>query len=78
MPEQRLQAGFVHGFMDAARKATVMDAEQAHLSIEEFMGVLRRRAPWILFCFVLVAGAAFGFSKHETKKYTATASLVQQ
>lgn len=53
-----------------------MDAEQANLSIEQVLGVMRRRAPWILLCFVLVAGAAFGFSKHQTKKYTATASLV--
>ena len=53
-----------------------MDAEQASLSIEQFLGVLRRRAGWILLCFVLVAGAAYGSSKHQTKKYTATASLV--
>jgi succinoglycan biosynthesis transport protein ExoP len=53
-----------------------MDSEQANLSIEQVLGVLRRRAPWILLCFVLVAVAAFGFSKHETKKYTATTSLV--
>ncbi len=53
-----------------------MDSEQANLSIEQVLGVMRRRAPWILFCFVLVTGAAFGVSKHQTKKYTATASLV--
>jgi capsular exopolysaccharide synthesis family protein len=53
-----------------------MDTEQANLSIERVWGVLRRRAPWILLCFVLVAGAAFGFSRQQTKKYTATASLV--
>jgi polysaccharide biosynthesis transport protein len=53
-----------------------MDTEQANLSIEQFLGVLRRRAGWILLCFVLVAVAAYGFSKHQTKKYTATASLV--
>ena len=29
-----------------------------------------------LLCFVLVAGAAYGLSKHQTKKYTATASLI--
>jgi capsular exopolysaccharide synthesis family protein len=40
------------------------------------LGVLRRQAPWILLCCVVAAGAAFGFSKHETKKYTATTSLV--
>ncbi len=53
-----------------------MDTEQTNLSIEQVMGVLRRRAGWILLCFVLVAAAAYGFSKHQTKKYTATASLV--
>ena len=53
-----------------------MDTEQANLSIEQFLGVLRRRAGWILLCFVLAAGAAYGYSKHQTKKYTATASLV--
>lgn len=53
-----------------------MDAEQTNLSIEQVLGVLRRRAPWILLCFVLATGAAYGFSKHQTKKYTATASLV--
>jgi capsular exopolysaccharide synthesis family protein len=53
-----------------------MDVEQANLSIEQFLGVLRRRMGWVLLCVVLVAGAAYGFSKHQTKKYTATASLV--
>ncbi len=53
-----------------------MDNEQTSLSIEQFLGVLRRRALWILLCIVLVAGSAFAFSKQQTKKYTATASLV--
>lgn len=53
-----------------------MDSEQTNLSIEQVLSVMRRRAPWILLCFLLIAGAAFGFSKHQTKKYTATASLV--
>jgi capsular exopolysaccharide synthesis family protein len=53
-----------------------MDTDQANLSIEQLLGVLRRRAPWIALCFVLIAGVAFGLSNHETKKYTATASLV--
>jgi len=53
-----------------------MDTEQTTLGIEQVLGVLRRRAPWIVLCFVLAAGAAYGFSKHQTKKYTATASLV--
>jgi len=53
-----------------------MDAEQTNLGLEQVMGVLRRRAPWIVLCLVLAAAAAYGFSKHQTKKYTATASLV--
>jgi capsular exopolysaccharide synthesis family protein len=53
-----------------------MDIEQPNLSLEQFLGILRRRLPWILLCFVLVTGAAYGFSKHQTKQYTATASLV--
>ena len=53
-----------------------MDSEQANLSIEQVLGVFRRRALWIVVCFVLVAGAAYGFSRHQTKEYTATTSLV--
>lgn len=53
-----------------------METEQTSLSIEQILGVLRRRAPWIVLCFVLVGGSAFAFSKHQTKKYTAMASLV--
>ncbi len=53
-----------------------MEPEQTNRSPEQLLGVLRRRAGWILLCFVLVAAAAYGYSKHQTKKYTATASLV--
>jgi capsular exopolysaccharide synthesis family protein len=53
-----------------------VDTEQTNLSIEQVLGIIRRRAPWIVLCFVLVASAAYGFSKHQTKQYTATASLV--
>jgi polysaccharide biosynthesis transport protein len=53
-----------------------MDTEQTNLSLEQVAGVLRRRAPWILLCFALVTAAAYGFSKHQAKQYTATASLV--
>lgn len=45
------------------------------LSLEQALGVLRRRWPLIVLCVVVVAGAAYAFSKHETKKFTATASL---
>jgi capsular exopolysaccharide synthesis family protein len=53
-----------------------MDSEQTNLGLVQVLGVLRRRVGWILLCFVLVAAAAYGFSKHQTKKYTATASLI--
>jgi capsular exopolysaccharide synthesis family protein len=53
-----------------------MDTEQTNLSIEQVLGVLRRRAPVIVLCFVLIAGLAYGYSKHQAKQYTATASLV--
>jgi capsular exopolysaccharide synthesis family protein len=46
------------------------------LSLEQVLGILRRRLLLIVLCVVVVAGAAYGFSKHETKKYTATASVV--
>lgn len=45
-------------------------------SLEWALGVLRRRALWIVLCFVLVTGAAFALSKQQTKQYTATATLV--
>ncbi|HSZ14196.1 MAG TPA: polysaccharide biosynthesis tyrosine autokinase [Solirubrobacteraceae bacterium] len=45
------------------------------LNLERALRVLLRRAPLILLCAVVAAGAAFGFSKHQTKKYTATAAL---
>ncbi len=45
-------------------------------NLERALSVLRRRAPLILLLVALAAGAAYGLSKHQTKKYTATASLV--
>jgi capsular exopolysaccharide synthesis family protein len=45
-------------------------------NLAQALGALRRRVPLIALCLVVVAGAAYGFSKHQTKKYTATASLV--
>ena len=53
-----------------------MEPEQTNLSFDQVLGILWRRAPWILLCFVLVAGAAFVYSKREPKKYTATAAVV--
>jgi capsular exopolysaccharide synthesis family protein len=45
------------------------------LDLKQAIGVLRRRLPVIVLCVVVVAGAAFAFSRHEGKKYTATSSL---
>ena len=59
-----------------ARKAIEMDGEHTNQSLEHLLGTLRRRAGWVLLCTVLVAGAAFGFSEGQAKKYTATAVLV--
>ncbi|HEY4812114.1 MAG TPA: polysaccharide biosynthesis tyrosine autokinase [Solirubrobacteraceae bacterium] len=39
------------------------------------MSVVRRRAPWVVLCFALVAVAAYGYAKHRPKKYTATAAV---
>jgi polysaccharide biosynthesis transport protein len=52
-----------------------MDSEQTTLSFEQVLGILRLRALWILLCVVLAAAAAYGLSKSQTKKYTATASI---
>lgn len=45
------------------------------LTLEQALAVLRRRSLLIVLCVVVAAGVAYGFSKRETKKYTATASL---
>jgi capsular exopolysaccharide synthesis family protein len=46
------------------------------LDLERALSILRRRAPVIVLCLLLVAGVAFALSKHQTKQYTATAALV--
>jgi succinoglycan biosynthesis transport protein ExoP len=45
------------------------------LNLRQVLSVLRRRAPWIVLCFVLGAAAAYAVSKRQTKQYTATASV---
>lgn len=45
------------------------------LDLEQALGVLRRRAWLIVLCALVVAGAAYGFSKREAKKYSTAASL---
>jgi capsular exopolysaccharide synthesis family protein len=48
------------------------------LNLEHALRIIRRRAPLVAACCLVVAAAAFAFSRHETKKYTATASIVFQ
>ena len=55
-----------------------METEYTNLSLEHVLGILARRAPWIVLCVVVAAGATYVFSKQQTKKYTATATLVFQ
>jgi capsular exopolysaccharide synthesis family protein len=45
------------------------------LDIEQAIGILRRRLLLIALCVVVVAGAAYAYSKHEPKKYTASAAV---
>jgi capsular exopolysaccharide synthesis family protein len=52
-----------------------VEHESEALSRDRGFDVVRRRAPLIAICVVLVAAAAYGFSKHQTKKYKATASI---
>jgi capsular exopolysaccharide synthesis family protein len=58
------------------RERRFVEIEPTNLSLEQVLGILRRRALWIVLCIVLAAGAAYGFSQHQTKRYTATAVLV--
>ncbi len=53
-----------------------MPQDSEEPNIAQAVGFLRRRGLWIVLCFVLAMAAAFGYSKHQTKKYTATASVV--
>src|SRR5580704_6051042 len=58
-----------------AGRTKLMDPDHTSLSIEQTFGILRRRAPWVLLCLIVISGVAYGWSKRETKKYTATAAL---
>jgi capsular exopolysaccharide synthesis family protein len=40
------------------------------------LSFMRRRGVWIIVCVLLSVIAALGYSKHQTKKYTATASVL--
>ena len=60
---ERIHVGCNNGILTDSRLSTLW----------AFFVVVRL---WIALCFVLVAGSTYGFSKHQTKQYTATASLV--
>jgi capsular exopolysaccharide synthesis family protein len=46
------------------------------LSLEQILGFVRRRLLLIVLCVLVVAGAAYAFSKRQTREYTASSSLV--
>jgi succinoglycan biosynthesis transport protein ExoP len=52
-----------------------MDTERPNAGFERLLRVLRRRGFWIVLCALVVAAAAYGYSKRETKKYTTAAVL---
>jgi capsular exopolysaccharide synthesis family protein len=56
-------------------KPTIQESPEQG-DFERVLRVLRRHAGLIVLCTLLTAAAAFGFSKQQTKQYTATASLV--
>lgn len=45
------------------------------LDLEQVIRILRRRLPLIALCAIVVAAAAFVYSKHEKKTYSATAAV---
>src|SRR5437763_7179432 len=55
-----------------------MDPEQTNPSPEQILGLVRRRALWVLLCVIIVGGATFVFSRDQAKRYTATAKLLFQ
>jgi succinoglycan biosynthesis transport protein ExoP len=54
----------------------VQDDINRQADLERVLAVLRRRAGLIVLCFVITAGAAFGFSLLQQKEYSASASLL--
>jgi len=51
---------------------------QTSVNFERALRVVRRRGPIVLLCLVIAAGSAYAFAKHQTKKYTASATLLFQ
>ena len=53
-----------------------MEPHSDEPNFERIWDALRRRGVWIALCVLLAGGAAYGLSKHQPKKYTATALLL--
>lgn len=45
-------------------------------NLDRVLGVIRRRGAWGALCVAIAVAGAFAYSRHESKKYTATASIV--
>jgi polysaccharide biosynthesis transport protein len=52
-----------------------METDQAPVGFEQIARILRRRMLWIVLSFVVVTGSAYAYSKHQPKKYTASAAV---
>jgi polysaccharide biosynthesis transport protein len=52
-----------------------MDSEPTSLNIGQLLDPILRRAPLVVLCVVIFAGAAYAYSKHQIKQYTATAAV---
>jgi succinoglycan biosynthesis transport protein ExoP len=52
-----------------------MGTERTNRSLDQVLAVLRRRGILVFLCALLSVGAAYFYSKQQTKQYTATVSL---
>lgn len=55
-----------------------MEENASNLDVVTVLHILRRRWGWILLSVIVVAGAAYGFSRLQRKQYTAAASVLFQ
>jgi polysaccharide biosynthesis transport protein len=52
-----------------------MNTNDSDQSFQRTLAILRRRWHWIVLCFVIATGAAYGLTKIQPKKYTAHATV---
>jgi len=52
-----------------------MESEPTTIGITEFLGLLRRRWVLIAACLIAAAAIAYGYTKHKTRVYTASAAI---